>query len=525
MRVISIVNQKGGCGKTTTAVNLAGALAADGASVLLLDMDPQAHATLAFGIDPDEQMQNLYEVLIEPAEEGALERVLINASERIDLAPSSIVLSALEQKLAGERHDARTERLTTALDGMKTKYDYVLIDCPPAVGLLTFNALRASQEVIIPLETSFFAIDGVQKLLETIALLTDRIGHDLSVRVLPTLYDGRTRYARETLGDIRELFKDLCFDTVIRLNVKLREAARRGQPDQPTSRTRPTARSTTRPSPSKVHASPPAPEIDVAGRAARRDVTPREVVIHFRDADGRRRPDRRGLQRLDPGQGCPFDDRSRWCAPGLEEDADARAGRIPVPLRRRRRVVHGPRQPGIHPRPDGPAQLGATRSLSEHGPTHPPNENSSTLDERHRLPRRGGARGVVPDDESGRYGDGGGGDAQRSVGRDPLFHSGGGTRAGALDACPSGASSRRACPGVARPGRASTGESWSASRRARQRRAERRPGCQRPGRERRRAERAAAHQPRAHTGAGRPWRTSVRTSTGRRPAHRGRAHR
>jgi chromosome partitioning protein len=282
MRVISIVNQKGGCGKTTSAVNLAGALAADGASVLLLDMDPQAHTTLSFGIDPDEQMENLYEVLITPAEVGALDRVLINASPGIDLAPSSIVLSALEQKLAGERHDARTERLSTALDGLKGHYDYALIDCPPAVGLLTFNALRASQEVIIPLETSFFAIDGVQKLLETIALLTDRIGHDLSVRVLPTLYDGRTRYARETLGDIRALFKDLCFDTVIRLNVKLREAARRGKPINLISRT---ANGTLDYAAValEVHASPPTDDIFEADADAAADVAPREVVIHFND--------------------------------------------------------------------------------------------------------------------------------------------------------------------------------------------------------------------------------------------------
>ena len=107
----------------------------------------------------------------------------------------------------------------------------MLIDCPPNVGLLTFNALRAAGEVIVPLETSFFAIHGVQKLLETIALLTERIGHDLGVRILPTLYDGRTRYARHTLAEIRELFDDLCFDTVIRQNVKLREAAQARTPD------------------------------------------------------------------------------------------------------------------------------------------------------------------------------------------------------------------------------------------------------------------------------------------------------
>lgn len=230
MRVIAIVNQKGGCGKTTSVVSLAGALAADGGNVLVVDMDPQAHSTLALGVNPDELSENLYEVLAEPTGAGSLGNVLLNVSERIDLAPSSIVLSALEQKLASERHDARTERLAKALESLPEVYDYVLIDCPPNVGLLTFNALRAAQEVVIPLETSFFAIDGVQKLLETIALLTDRIGHDLSVRILPTLYDGRTRYARQTLGDIRELFGDLCFDTVIRLNVKLREAARSGVP-------------------------------------------------------------------------------------------------------------------------------------------------------------------------------------------------------------------------------------------------------------------------------------------------------
>jgi chromosome partitioning protein len=230
MRVIAIVNQKGGCGKTTTTVNLAGALAADGARVLILDMDPQAHATLAMGLEPDDLDANLYEVLVEPSGAERLDSVIIDVSDKIDIAPSSIVLSALEQKLAAERHDARTERLSAALDTLQPLYDYVLIDCPPNVGLLTFNALRAASEVIIPLETSFFAIDGVQKLLETIGLLSDRIGHELSVRVLPTLYDGRTRYARQTLGDIRELFKELCFDTVIRVNVKLREAARQGVP-------------------------------------------------------------------------------------------------------------------------------------------------------------------------------------------------------------------------------------------------------------------------------------------------------
>jgi chromosome partitioning protein len=229
-RVIAIVNQKGGCGKTTSATNLAGCLAADGARVLVVDLDPQAHATLALGVDPEQVDENLYEVLAEPGGSVGLADVCVKTRDDLYVAPSGIVLSALEQKLATEPVETRTVRLADALTSVRDAFDYVLIDCPPNVGVLTFNALRAASEVIVPLETSYFAIHGVQKLLETIALLTERIGHDLRVRILPTLYDGRTRYARKTLSEIREMFKDLCFDTVIRQNVKLREAASRGKP-------------------------------------------------------------------------------------------------------------------------------------------------------------------------------------------------------------------------------------------------------------------------------------------------------
>jgi chromosome partitioning protein len=281
MRTIAIVNQKGGCGKTTTTVNLAGALAADGMRVLVIDMDPQAHSTLALGVDPDEREENLYEVLAELDGGSPLEEVLVNVADRIDLAPSSIVLSALEQKLASERHDARTERLAAALAALPPRYDYVLIDCPPNVGLLTFNALRAAGEVIVPLETSFFAIDGVQKLLETIGLLSDRIGHELHVRILPTLYDGRTRYARQTLGDVRELFKDLCFDTVVRQNVKLREAARHGVP---ISRYAPSANGAHDYAALalEIEASPPDALRDEAESAAVGTRDLREVVVRYR---------------------------------------------------------------------------------------------------------------------------------------------------------------------------------------------------------------------------------------------------
>jgi chromosome partitioning protein len=230
MRTIAIVNQKGGCGKTTTTVNLAGCLVAEGARVLVVDLDPQAHATLALGVDPEEIDENLYEVLADPDGPARLAEILVPVTERLHLAPSGIVLSALEQKLAQERAEARTERLGRALVEIAARYDYALVDCPPNVGLLTVSALRAAGEVIVPLETSHFALHGVHKLLETITLLGERLGHMPMVRVLPTLYDGRTRFARETLAEIRGLFGDLCFDTVIRGCVRLREAARRGEP-------------------------------------------------------------------------------------------------------------------------------------------------------------------------------------------------------------------------------------------------------------------------------------------------------
>ncbi len=280
MRVIAIVNQKGGCGKTTTTVNLAGCLAADGARVLVVDLDPQAHSTLALGIDPETVDENLFEVLTDPEGAARLERVILEVTPQLAVAPSSIVLSALEQRLAGEPIETRTERLSLALAQLPDRYDYVLIDCPPSVGLLTFNALRAAAEVIIPLETSYFAIHGVQKLLETVGLLAERVGHELSVRVLPTLYDGRTRFARDTLARIRELFKDLCFDTVIRLNVKLREAAGRGLP---ICQFAPTANGSIDYGALAVEVAASAPAERSAGLGAVPLEPSREVVVRYRD--------------------------------------------------------------------------------------------------------------------------------------------------------------------------------------------------------------------------------------------------
>ncbi|MFZ5863383.1 MAG: AAA family ATPase [Nitrospirota bacterium] len=225
MRVIAVVNQKGGCGKTTTAINLAACLAAQSRNVLLIDLDPQAHATLGLSIKPEEAERGMYEVLVG---EASLEEVINQVLPNLSLAPSNIALSAIEQFLAGTPE--RERQLAARLAALGDRFDYVLIDCPPNVGLLTFNALIACQEALVPVETSFFSLQGVVKLSETIKLISDKIGHEITVRVLPTKFDRRAGYAKEVLAKIREQFSAVTMATTINLNDKLREAACLGLP-------------------------------------------------------------------------------------------------------------------------------------------------------------------------------------------------------------------------------------------------------------------------------------------------------
>ena len=225
MRVIAIVNQKGGCGKTTTAINLAACLAAQSRNVLLIDLDPQAHATLGLSIKPEEAERGMYEVL---SGEAMLDEVITRILPRLSLAPSNIALSAIEQFLAGTPE--RERQLAARIAALQEPFDYVLIDCPPSVGLLTFNALIACQEAIVPVETSFFSLQGVVKLSETIKLIGEKIGHEISVRILPTKVDRRAGYAKEILLKMRERFSDVTLATAINLNDKLREAAGLGLP-------------------------------------------------------------------------------------------------------------------------------------------------------------------------------------------------------------------------------------------------------------------------------------------------------
>ena len=231
MRVIASANQKGGCGKTTTAINLSSSLSLKGKRVLLIDFDPQAHATMGLNIKPSDFEKSIYDV-ITPKKKGFLGigDILIEIKDNFDLAPSSLILSAVEQELIGI--NGREDRLFEAIQELKEEYayDYIVIDCPPSIGHLCFNALRACEEVIIPIDMSLFSLRGVAKLLEIITLLKDNVGHDVKSRALITMYDRRTRYSRIVLEKVKAEFGDNVFDTVIRYNIRLRETADCGLP-------------------------------------------------------------------------------------------------------------------------------------------------------------------------------------------------------------------------------------------------------------------------------------------------------
>jgi chromosome partitioning protein len=230
MRIIAIINQKGGCGKTTTGINLAACLARLGQKTLLVDMDPQGHCGVGLAVPEDQIERTVYDCLIEPSDGKAakISEIVWQIASDFDLAPSNIKLAAFEQIFAGR--PGREDRLLKALDTVRPTYDWCVIDCPPSVGLLTFNALRACDEVLVPVETGFFSLHGLSKVMETLELLKERVNKDVLIRVLPTLYDTRTKLAREVLQELRAKFRDYLMESTINFNTKLKEAASFGQP-------------------------------------------------------------------------------------------------------------------------------------------------------------------------------------------------------------------------------------------------------------------------------------------------------
>ncbi len=229
-RTIMITNQKGGCGKTTIAINLASALAEAGQSVLLVDMDPQSHCAVGLAVPEEQIEQSIYDVLISRSrnEPTKLTEILWQISDRLELAPASTDLSALEQQMAGIAD--REYLLLKALSEVKDNYDYAVIDCPPAMGLLTLNALRAATDVIVPVEMGYFALHGLSKKLETLSILSKQCNRHVDVRVLASMYDIRTKMAREVLAELRSHFGDKMFKTIVCFNTKIKEASSFGQP-------------------------------------------------------------------------------------------------------------------------------------------------------------------------------------------------------------------------------------------------------------------------------------------------------
>lgn len=230
MRTISIANQKGGCGKTTIAINLAATLAREGRRVLLVDMDPQGHCALGLAV-PEEQIDlSVLDCLLAQrrGERVDLERIRWQISPNLDLAPSRVDLSRFELDESSDRSDVNL--LADLLASVASRYDYAIIDCPPHVGLLTRNALVAATDVVIPVDTGYFALHGLTQQLQTIQDVDRRTGSTRSVRVLANQYDIRTKLAREILSELRKRFGSVMFETIINFNIKLKEGVSYGQP-------------------------------------------------------------------------------------------------------------------------------------------------------------------------------------------------------------------------------------------------------------------------------------------------------
>jgi chromosome partitioning protein len=224
-RVIAVANQKGGVGKTTTAVNLAAALAHTAARVMLVDLDPQGNATMGSGIDKRELAASTCEMLLD---EATLADILQRSPENFDLLPGNSDLTAAEIRLMDEPE--REQRLKRALAPVRNNYDYILIDCPPSLSLLTLNALAAADSVLVPMQCEYFALEGLTSLLQTIDALKKRLNPTLEVEgILRTMYDVRNNLANAVSADLQSHFGELVFRTIVPRNVRLAEAPSHGQ--------------------------------------------------------------------------------------------------------------------------------------------------------------------------------------------------------------------------------------------------------------------------------------------------------
>ena len=226
-KVISIANQKGGVGKTTTSVNLGACLAHIGKKVLLVDIDPQGNATSGAGVEKGDVQQCIYDVLVDDLELDAV--IQITAVENLHVVPATIQLAGAEIELVPTI--SREVRLKKAIDQVKDRYDYILIDCPPSLGLLTLNSLTASDTVLIPVQCEYYALEGLSQLLNTVRLVQKHLNSDLLIEgVLLTMLDARTNLGLQVIQEVKKYFQNKVFKTIIPRNVRLGEAPSHGKP-------------------------------------------------------------------------------------------------------------------------------------------------------------------------------------------------------------------------------------------------------------------------------------------------------
>ena len=226
-RVISVANQKGGVGKTTTTVNLGACLASLGKKVLLVDMDAQGNATSGVGVRKPDVKQDIYDVLVN--ELPIAEATIVTEHENLNIVPATLQLAGAEIELTSMM--ARESRLKGSLAEVKNQYDYILIDCPPSLGHLTINSFTASDAILIPVQCEYYALEGLSQLLNTVRLVQKHFNPDLEIAgVLLTMYDARTNLGTEVVEEVRKYFREKVYDTIIPRNVRLSEAPSHGLP-------------------------------------------------------------------------------------------------------------------------------------------------------------------------------------------------------------------------------------------------------------------------------------------------------